>query len=328
MAIVMAFFILIRVKGGLKMGEKYDFPTSQVNLKRLAQQAIDSQDWETASQIYQQVYQNAPSFLSNQQLVALLAQNQQFQMAYAIQTEYLSDYKQASANVQQQAFKRVLAANQFIAAYRWLTWLPETEKTAALVAIQQAEQQYQQNAQATILQLEKELFHIDEQPVYQQLILLRQAQQLPLHIFETVMQRLLVNPFLNPLMRATSLEVLVQINNTQTYSFYTIDKQQILVKPAVLCEILQVPVIQNLKQQLATDEAIQDPIMVQSIQETIDLHAAYLYPLASQIITAPENWLLVYQYVYQQEKVELTTKQQQILEWQQRLDHFTAQLNL
>lgn len=310
------------------MGEKYEFPTAPADLERLAQQAIDQADWATASQFYQQLYQVAPSFEHNQQLVAALAQDQQFQLAYLLQTEYLTDYQQAAAKTQQAAFKRVLAAQQFIAAYRWRTWLPQADQTTALQAIQQAEQQYQQQAQATIAQLEKDLFHIDEQPIYQQLALLRQAQQLPLRHFETVMQRLLVNPFLHPLMRATSLEMLVQIQSKTAYPFYTIQQQQITVVPATLCEILQVPVIQTLKQQLLAATDSQDPIMAQALQETLDLHAAYLYPLAPQIITTPVDWLTVYQAVYRQQINLLTPAQQSVLAWQQRLDQFTAQLNL
>lgn len=310
------------------MGEKYEFPTAPADLERLAQQAIDQADWATASQFYQQLYQVAPSFEHNQQLVAALAQDQQFQLAYLLQTEYLTDYQQAAAKTQQAAFKRVLAAQQFIAAYRWRTWLPQADQTTALQAIQQAEQQYQQQAQATIAQLEKDLFHIDEQPIYQQLALLRQAQQLPLRHFETVMQRLLVNPFLHPLMRATSLEMLVQIQSKTAYPFYTIQQQQITVVPATLCEILQVPVIQTLKQQLLAATDSQDPIMAQALQETLDLHAAYLYPLAPQIITTPADWLTVYQAVYRQQINLLTPAQQSVLAWQQRLDQFTAQLNL
>lgn len=310
------------------MGEKYEFPTAPADLERLAQQAIDQADWATASQFYQQLYQVAPSFEHNQQLVAALAQDQQFQLAYLLQTEYLTDYQQAAAKTQQAAFKRVLAAQQFIAAYRWRTWLPQADQATALQAIQQAEQQYQQQAQATIAQLEKDLFHIDEQPIYQQLALLRQAQQLPLRHFETVMQRLLVNPFLHPLMRATSLEMLVQIQSKTAYPFYTIQQQQITVVPATLCEILQVPVIQTLKQQLLAATDSQDPIMAQALQETLDLHAAYLYPLAPQIITTPADWLTVYQAVYRQQINLLTPAQQSVLAWQQRLDQFTAQLNL
>ncbi|KRK34118.1 hypothetical protein [Loigolactobacillus bifermentans] len=311
------------------MGEKYPFPTSPTDLERLAQQAVAQADWATACQLYQQLYQAEPSFEHNQQLAAVLAQDEQFQLAYALQTEYLTDYQQATSEIQQAAFKRVLAAQQFVAAYRWRTWLPQAQQVAALQEIQLAERHYQQQAQAPIAQLERDLFHIDEQPIYQQLILLKQAQQLPLAHFKTVMARLLVNPFLHPLMRATSLEMLVQIKCTTSFTFETIQQQQITVVPATLVEILQVPVIQTLKERLTATLGTTDPIMTQALQETIDLHAAYLYPLASQIMTEPaDDWLAVYQAVYQQQKTSLTTKQQQILDWQQRLDRLTAQLNL
>ncbi|GEO68528.1 hypothetical protein [Levilactobacillus acidifarinae] len=281
--------------------------------------AFHQQRWSQASAAFTTLYQAHQTAELNRYLATSLYHDQQFLAAEQIAAEddqaYLSD--------QSWFFQRLTIAlknQQFIFARQWCV-LPETHawEPAGLAQVAAAEEASRQALGATQRVIAKQFYHLGDADLAEQQRRIQRAHQLPLREFLRGVQYLLVDPFLQPLLRATLLEELSRLKLTQTVRFQWLDDQIYTIDTTQLGSVTASSAAQTALTYLTTQFAQTDPGLVTNVRQTLNLQLMLLYPFAAKVITAPEAWIDYL--VGQADQTTITTEQaKQLKTWQKRLE--------
>ncbi|MFC6170752.1 hypothetical protein [Loigolactobacillus jiayinensis] len=315
------------------MGEKIPFPQNFARFVELGQQASQQQQWPQAIEHLQAAYALAQTFAVNVLLVTALIADEQYQQAATLAQEKVDDY--LAAPTECALYLTVLRqTHNFIGGRKICQAQPVVQAATfwsqELVAIEQAEKSYRQQASQQIATLAKALYQLSAVPIYEQLNLVKQAQHLPLTEFIRASRRLLTDRYVHPLLRANFLDELRQLGVTTAVDYLWLDDTIKAVEPADLGAITAASSLQKLQDQLLTVLAA-DPVLSQTITGELALQAAYLYPFADQVIVQPKIWAAVYQATYTGKKINLTAFSAAevaiVQQWQKRFNQLTQRLS-
>ncbi|PIO83628.1 hypothetical protein BSQ39_08650 [Loigolactobacillus backii] len=320
------------------MGEQIPFPKNFDRFIMLGKAAAKKEDWKVAADNFSAAYQTKQDFNTNLLLATALMESGQYLVARQVAGEYENDY-QASLSLISFYISLLLTAHDFVKATQIcdqhlakakaadIHFWTETQKH-----IKGAENKYRHEEAAHLKELQKALYNLSDRSIYEQMDLLKQANQLPKEEFTVTAKWLLRNPFVHPLLKANVLADLQKMRVSDEVSLLWLDNKEYQVIPERLLPIMEYKSIITLKQLLAEKVGNDDPIVYQNLTEEINLHAAYLYPFADKVVKDPTLWLAVYLDFYTTDK--LNKKQidsenlTQIQQWQEKLRETTNILTL
>lgn len=306
------------------MGE-FSSPAAREQAVEKAHQAFSAEEWSTAADLFEKLYNDQQTAEFNRYLVASLYHDEKYLAAEQFAAEQDAVYL-ATTETFQLRLDVALKNQQFIFAREFCA-MPAAEawRAAGLTQITAAEDASRQTLAETQRVLAKQFYHLGDGSFTEQRQRLERARQLPLREFMKGVQYLLVDPFLHPLMRATLLEELLRLRTTQTVQVHWLDDQTYPVDTGQLQPVGASRAAQTMQRYLHENLAQQDPMLMANISQTITLQLMMLYPFIDKIIKNPVAWI---QIAAQQSVTDQASdaELEEINVWQHRLNRLMAAL--
>jgi hypothetical protein len=278
------------------MAEIYPFPNDQERLWSNAQRKMADKDFLQAQQLYQELYQQTPTFDCCRQLVAATQALGEFKQALAYAEDYLDNYL-AEEEYFVEYMHLLIVAGQYLLARAYIqasdfSATTQTSLIDELTQVEQAQQWLQVGyAQERTLK-EKQLQRWEQrvQPAGQS-EWTQWTQQLTYLDFQQLCQNYLpqaTNPFLVPKL----IEELVKLGDDQIYQLHN---QSIDISQLVLPQ--QMPFV-RVGLRYLTEKTLANPQLEELVRAEWQAHCALMYPFLPQESEA-SLWIDSYLFEYQ-----------------------------
>lgn len=304
-----------------------EFPKNYETLIEQGNDFFEAQKWDAANAAYKSAYEKRPNWAVST-LVAQTALKQQDPEAAlaALDNEaavFLDDgYEKTFFYL-----TILLAAGHFLQAH---LVTQSGFKTAALQALAQQvlgqqEAHYQDDHPEAAQALVKESYGLVNGTVAENMAFLQQLRRVPLTVLLTVLPVITDNAYIHPFFKTDLLVALAPLHLDLSVPLQWFDTAK-TVSLAHLSDTHQTPLFNKMAEALALDS--DDPIAVQSLQQTLDLQFALLYPYSETVISDPELWLKILRQNYE----NLTApsedfESQRVIQWQNTLNKLLDALN-
>ena len=163
--------------------------------------------------------------------------------------------------------------------YRYLKMIEQKED---LVASEQAN---------TVKQNLKNFYHLGDQPSWNQQQVLNSADHLPLSQYVIGAQFILRDPFVKPLIRATILNTLLDLQYSKSIAFIWIDNEEHSIIPNKVNEKSREEKIKELREILKERLANDNPIDYENYSQQLQIQLLLLAPFECDIITDSKGWI-------------------------------------
>lgn len=174
----------------------------------------------------------------------------------------------------------------------------------------------------------KQSFSIGDKAYPEQTALMQELEQVPNDIYLQAAKIMLVNPFVNGLIKATLIEGLIAIECSETIELSWFDQNREII-PTHLKRLEENQTVETVKKIIEEQVAIHNPSLFQLINEEANLHFILLYPFIEEVITVPTVWVKLYQQKYDTEKsitIEDSAEQKKMIKWMDQLNQQLLEL--
>lgn len=278
-----------------------------------AQQALDQQQYSEAARILALLNDEVDLFVINHSLVKALYEMGQYRQAWSLINEHLADYQQ-SAELTALAVQVALANHQMINARKLA--LASRHDDRLLRQIDQAEDKMRETMQQSLQGIQRRFIHLGDQAFNGQQERFHAADQLPLNEYVQAAKYLVRDPFVRPLIRASIIQNLQQLQVKEIITIYWIDDQEYSVDLAKLKPVDEYPIVIEVQKLLSDRYGQSDPVTLQTYLQEFYLQLTLLYPRIEETIVDARAWYVAL-CAYSQTANEPVI--QAAKEWQNRL---------
>lgn len=174
----------------------------------------------------------------------------------------------------------------------------------------------------------KQSFSIGDKSYSEQADIMQMLEQVPLEIYLQAVKIMLVNPFVNGLIKATLIEGLIANECSEVIKINWFDQDRQII-PTQLKPLAENQTVETVKKIIEEQVAIHNPSLFQLIKEEFNLHVILLYPFIEEVITLPSIWVKLYQQKYDMETsiiIEESEEQKNMATWMDRLNQQLLEL--
>ncbi|MDF7636783.1 hypothetical protein PT274_00695 [Leuconostocaceae bacterium ESL0958] len=258
--------------------------------KAAAQAQLDQGDYANAAASWSTIYQEAPTFDHNQQLLAALVGADRAAEGVVLAQDFLAQYLQ-TAQPFMSYFDAVLMTGRFITARQLAQQAPAGVAGAFLLTtIADAEAARSQSDGAAFDKIAADFYHMANQPLQGQEAIYQQATFLPEDRFVPAALFLLQDPYLTAILRTTILSDLQQLGYSETVRYRWLDGQDDQVDLQTVAAPFDDPIYQQLLTNLTQLVGADDPLAEQSLNDQLNLEWLLLFPKGT-VVTDPAAWV-------------------------------------
>lgn len=294
--------------------------------QKLAHEAAEleqSQEWSQAAdrwnELSQQVDDPQLTFKAAQSLFRAKRFQEAYQSALHLPDELINEDNGLLI------IKIYVAVNHYISGRMAANQLPASIQTQARELIAESEKNYRQQYQATVHNRLRNFYHLGDCNLSEQRQRLANADQLPLPDFMVGCQFLLRDPFTNPFVRSELLNILQRLKWDQEVVMLTIDDQDHRVTPADCQSAYQSDAIRQCRKIVANQFTDNNPQLLATLNQQLDLQAILLAPIADQIIVDPAKWIQVLECLLLGEAMPADSSDEQ--QWQNKINRIIEKIN-
>ncbi|MFC4760682.1 hypothetical protein [Fructobacillus durionis] len=259
-------------------------------LKEEGVQALADEEYQKATELLSQVYENDRTYENNQLFAKALLNNNQVNSALTIAQEYVGEYLGQKADYQFY-FDVCLAAGYFIMARRMaMESIFSDDREERLRQIDKAEEKAREERSETIQKIHRRFKHIAGYDVLEQQQIYQDAQLLPVEDFVDAAKDLLLDPDIMPIIRVSVLTDIQCLELHRKVRYLYIDGQEYTT---ILCEQpkpLRDEIYFEARDYLGETVGQDDPITNQMLQEQLRLEMNVLFPQLERV-TDPIAWI-------------------------------------
>lgn len=278
-----------------------------------AQQALDQHQYSEAARILAPLNDEVDLFVINHSLVKALYEMGQYRQAWSLVNEHLADYQQ-SAELTALAVQVALVNHQMINARKLA--LASRHDDRLLTQIDQAEDKMRETMQQSLQGIQRRFIHLGDQAFNGQQERFHAADQLPLNEYVQAAKYLVHDPFVRPLIRASIIQNLQQLQVKEIITIYWIDEQEYSVDLAKLKPVDEYPIVIEVQKLLSDRYGQSDPMTLQTYLQEFYLQLTLLYPRIEETIVDAQAWYVALCAYSQTANVPAI---QAAKEWQNRL---------
>ncbi|SEK64683.1 hypothetical protein SAMN04488700_1987 [Carnobacterium iners] len=311
------------------MGEKIEFPKNYETYLKKAIDSFDLGNMKEAILFFEKAYAIKQELNINSFYVTALYQNGQYKKAKIIADKEINYYK-SEDNLTLFYVTILIKGHFFIQAekivkeklsqtndsdLKWHSQLESIEKEKEQVRIQN------EKKNETIT---KNIFSMGNQSFEKQTHTLKEAKELPLPQFIKAASSLLSNPYVNSIVKTTTIEYLIdrKVENAIILEWFG---EQRVIKPIEMLPIAKTRAVQEIELILKETIENSDPILFEVISQEVNLHFMILYPFIDEVIKSPSEWVTLYLKRYNQlhegsKDEKESVAQKKIEKWMYRLN--------
>lgn len=302
-----------------------ELTTEQVKRLAKAKELLEKKNWSQASVILENLYQTSADIEINHLLVEALYMDQQYKLAQQYADEYQASFL-ATLELYKLMVALMLQNHQFIFARQFALVSENSQWVAiAIDEIEQHEQSDLTNLAITVKLITQQFYHLGDENFNEQKRRFELGYQLPMAQYVMGAKFLLRDPFTNPVIRASILQVLQQLHFDETVKVYWLDEQEHEVNCQKLIPIDKndrvIGVLDAFEQKLGQE----DPIALQMLSQEFQLQMVFCYPFINSVVTDSDKWaaLAIARFKNQTNDIPTTSK---ISNWQTKLAQLSEQL--
>ena len=199
-------------------------------------------------------------------------------------------------------------------------------KRKSLLLIRKAESAVQRTDLKGIQRLTDRFYHLADQSFVKQRRIWAQAMKLPLSDFVKIARRLLVDPFLRPLMRLSVLEVLRKVKISGKVEYRGLDHRRYDIKIDQLVGLTRMRSYRQVMRIVDRGYSA-NPVNALILKQNLRLELSYLYPFDDQKIRSPQLWVKIADLMLKGEQPLLNNARvKRIYALQLKLNRLTDQL--
>ncbi|MGX7417654.1 tetratricopeptide repeat protein [Carnobacterium gallinarum] len=321
------------------MGEKIIFPKNYEHYLKKAMNAFQSGRMTEAIPFFKEAYQIKQEEKVNTFYVTALYQTGFYQEAKELAEDKRSFYENEE---QLYAFYTsiLIRAHYFLQAEAIIKkQLNRKDKQLdrvtwqSLMGFSKEEQKNMQiKEEKRIQDILKRASMIGDKTYQEQSVLLNELETVSIKDYLIIAKLLLVNPYVNGLIKATLLEYLVneKIDEDLAISWF---QQERKVNPSQLLPINKIPTVRLALQLLEEQLGVDNPTLYEVVCQEAQVHFILLYPFIEEVIVEPRTWVSLYRKHYDlnyQDEVENLDEFTKEEEWMdclnQQIHDFTVEI--
>ncbi|MFT8878638.1 MAG: hypothetical protein ABF913_03635 [Oenococcus sp.] len=265
----------------------------KLSFDQLVQQGqleFDHQNFHQAASFFGMAYNQKQEIDLNRILVGTLYEDQQFSLANVYLQDFLDDYLNT-----ERLFKlaiNVLLKNQnFIYAREMAGFADPIWAAAAIEQIENEERIIRTQMAVTQKELVQSFYHLSDGDFAKQRQRFESSFKLPLHEWWSGSKFLLLDPYINPLIRSSLIETAQKLQIDEKVDFYWIDHKIYQVNPSKIKPLLALPEYTKLKKRLDEELGADDPIANDMLTSNLRMQTSLLYPKISAGIFEGDYWI-------------------------------------
>lgn len=278
-----------------------------------AQQALDQHQYSEAARLLEELNSEVDQFIINHSLVKALYETEQYTQAWAMVKENFADYQQ-SPELTTLAVQVAIANQQMINARKLA--VTSRNQASLLSEIERAEEKMRQTLHQSLQTNQRRFIHLGDQSFNGQQERFQAAEKLPLTEYVQATRYLVRDPFVRPLIRASILQNLQQLQVRGAITIYWIDDQEYQINLDQLKPIDEYPVVQEIHQLLLDRYGQSDPVTLQTYLQEFYLQLTLLYPRIEETIVDGQAWYIA---LCAYSQTDNTSAIQTAKDWQNRL---------
>ncbi|WP_414840181.1 tetratricopeptide repeat protein [Carnobacterium sp. TMP28] len=311
------------------MGEKIEFPKNYETYLKKAIDSFDSGNMKEAIIFFEKAYAIKQELRIHSFYVTALYENGEYKKAKIVADKEI-DYYESEDNLILFYVTILIKGHFFIQAekivkeklaqtndsdLKWHSQFERIEKEKEQVRIQN-EKKYES--------LIRNIFSMGNQSFEKQACTLKEAKELPLPQFIKAASSLLSNPYVNSIVKTTTIDYLIdrKVKDEMVLEWFG---ERRIIKLMEILPIVKTKAVQEIERILKETIENNDPILFEAISQEANLHFMILYPFIDEVIKSPNDWVTLYLKRYNQlhegsrdEKESL--EQKKIKKWMYRLN--------
>ncbi len=270
-----------------------DLTTDQIKQLAKAKKLLQNESWSSASMILERLYQESENIEIGQLLVEALYMDKQYKLAQQYASEHQTSYL-ATESLYRLMISLLLHNHQFIIARQFALLSQKSQwQMVAQAEIEDQEKNDLEKMGATIKTITRQFYHLGDENFIEQKRRFELAYQLPLNQYVMGAKFLLRDPFTNPLIRSSILQVLQRLGFNETVKLYWLDQQEHEIDCSKLMPVSEIKQVVSVSAQFEHQLGQSDPITLQMLEQEFQLQMAFCYPLIDHVVTDAKLWAQV-----------------------------------
>lgn len=298
----------------------------QLKMLEDAKIAITNENWGTASDLLETLYQETPDEEVNKLLVQSLYEDEQYQTALTYALEFETQYLSDSTTVEL-IIAVFLATNQFIRARVFANSVEFAHRVKLIAQITRAEEQAELDLTETIATNAKHFYHLGDATFAEQKQRVENAYQLPLNEYVKGAAFLLRDAYTSILIRSSIVQILQQLQLDQDLKMLWIDDQEHEFNAVKVTPLDENPIYLNVNQLFRDLMGDDDPVLLNGLLQEFKLQMVFSYPFIEKVVVDYQVWVEIsIKKIKNQEISEVTPEIESMLVWQKTLSDLAEQL--
>lgn len=311
------------------MGETVPFPKNYEWYKKEAMECFLSGRMEDSIPFFEEAYRLEQEELLNTNYTTALYQIGEYEKAKEIADDKYSFYEsEESLALFYTAI--LIKCHLFLQAEQALllrkkkyplTDTSEANWTAVQSLLEEEQAKIELEKQQRIQYLLKEAYSLGDKSFAKQSAIMKELEEIPLELFVEAVRPILLNPYVNGIVKATAIERLAVEKVEGPFDIYWM-KEKRSIQPFTLTSIKKHKIVQEVMFLLSERIEHTNPSLYQAMVQEVSLHFFMLYPFIEEIVTSPTEWVGLYQKRYgesnQLEETEYETNEMN--RWMQKIE--------
>lgn len=300
--------------------------TDQLQQLAKAKKLLQDENWSLASVTLEKLYQECENTEIGQLLVEALYMDKQYKLAQQYASEHQTSYL-ATESLYRLMIALLLRNHQFIIARQFALLGRESQwQIQAEADIERQEKSDLEKLGATIKTITRQFYHLGDEKFVEQKRRFELAYQLPLDQYVMGAKFLLRDPFTNPLIRSSILQVLQRLKFDEIVKLYWLDHQEHEIDCSKLQPVNKIKQVVTVSAQFENELGQNDPITLQILEQEFQLQMSFCYPLIDQVVTNAKLWAQIAIDRMAGKTVAENKVTVEILKWQSRLTTLNEEL--
>lgn len=312
------------------MGETVPFPKNYEWYKKEAMECFLSGRMEEAIPFFEEAYRLEQDELLNTNYTTALYQIGEYQKAKEIADDKYSFYEKEESLatfytailIKCHLFLQAKQSLLFRKKKFPLTDTAEENWEAVQKLLEEEQEKIELEKQKKIQYLLKQAYSLGSKSFTEQSAIMKELEEIPLEPFIEAAKPILLNPYVNGIIKATVIERLAVEKVEETFEVNWM-KEKRSIQPVTLTSIKNHVIVQEVLSLLSERVEQSNPSLYQVMLQEVSLHFFMLYPFIDEVVTSPISWVKLYQNRYDdfyQEKVESNSESKEMEAWMKKIE--------
>lgn len=266
--------------------EKFNFD----ELIKKGQREFNLKNYHEASFYFQKAYQKKQNFELNKILTGTLYEDQQFSLAETYLEDFINGYLN-NKKLFNLALKILLKNQSFINAYEMVISASSSFRNDGLRIIRDEEDNFRRKMPLTKKILTQSFYHLSDGDFGVQRDRFESSLKLPLYEWWHGTKFLFLDPYINPLIRATLIETSQKLRINEEVNYYWINNKIYKLNPAHISSLFSDKTYLELKKILSNEIGAKDPVANESLGSTLRMQASLFFPKIKDGIFEKQYWI-------------------------------------